>query len=53
MFFQYEYLFDKETIQQNDPNGMHSTYDKWANINLSEVIPNYVSNFNIGKGKEN
>jgi len=32
LFFQYEYLFDKETIQQNDPNGMHSTYDKWANI---------------------
>ena len=28
-------------------------YDKWANINLSQVIPNYVSTFNIGKVKEN
>jgi len=30
-----------------------NNYDKWANINLSEVIPNYVSNFNIGKVIEN
>ena len=28
-------------------------YDKWVNINLSQVIPNYVSTFNIGKVKEN
>jgi len=28
-------------------------YDKLANINLSQVVPNYVSTFNIGKVKEN
>jgi len=28
-------------------------YEKWANINLSQVIPNYVSTFNIGKVKAN
>ena len=28
-------------------------YEKWANINLSQVIPNYVSTFNIEKVKAN
>lgn len=32
MFFQYGYLLDKQIILQNDPNGMHSMYDNWANI---------------------
>lgn len=28
-------------------------YDKWANIELSQITPNYVTSFNVGKGVRN